>query len=71
MFGNISVTDLSPAITVDLVVVRRALVFVIAAASGCLMIGAVALGGELGTAGVGAGMRDFGWHMGLPSNGIR
>ena len=69
VLGNVSVTNLPPAITVDLVVIRRALVFVIATAGGGLVIGAVALGGKLGAAGVAAGMWGFGWHMAPPSEG--
>ena len=70
VLGDISVTNLPPAVTVDLVVIRRALIFVIAAAGGSLMISAVALGGELGTTGVAAGVRGFGWHRQKPPYGL-
>jgi hypothetical protein len=59
MLRDIQVTNLAPTRTVDLVVVRRANVFVILPPGDGLMLRAVAIEGDFGTTGVGAGVRDF------------
>jgi hypothetical protein len=59
MLRDIQVTNLTPTRTVDLVVVGRTNVFVILSPGDGLMLRAITVEGDFGTAGIGAGVRDF------------
>jgi hypothetical protein len=62
MLIDIQVTNLTPTRTVNFVMVGRANVSVILPPGDGLMLWAVTVEGDLGTTGVGAGVRDFGGH---------
>ena len=61
MLLDVQVADRHPSATVKFTV-SRTVVLVIFAGSDGLMVRTIALGRKLRTAGIGTGMRGFGWH---------